>query len=495
VNLEENHNLQASINNKSFFKGTFYVFIIKIFGAGLAFFTQIVLSKYLGIEKYGMLSIFLSIANLLIVLPLMGMDTGIIRSVAGTDDKNQKKWFLNLSFKLSTLLLILVSLFVFTTNGYLFPLFGLDNSLSMYLIIYVLLISYSKILDGFLQGEKKTALASFFSPLSNNFLKLLFLIILFSINNELAKTIVVFLIVEAILLVLRLYLIEKKYRHIKSEKSGNVYDYIKYNLPLFFVASIGVIQLSLDKFILSYMMGNYEVGILRIFENYSSILALFVTPFVTLWPLMSEYYIKNKMDELKNLFKQSTIIISVLILPAWLTLTINTEEILKVFGVTDTTINNIKLIMFLFFLGTVYDAIIGPAGALLNMTKHSKINLMNNLLLLFLNVTLNILLIPKYGLLGAAIAFSSSKILINTLNVIQNKRLFNIFPYGKIHLLLILLTIPMYFIGLKIKEILNIDSIIIIPTMGVILYLFYLTLIAILFKGFFADNIRRFKER
>ncbi|MEH7374548.1 oligosaccharide flippase family protein [Neobacillus drentensis] len=462
-----------SESKNRFFKGTLYVFIIKLLGAGLAFLTQVILSKSLGIESYGSLSIFLSLANIMIVLPLIGMDTAIIRSVAGTDEKNQRKWFLTISLKITTLLLAIVLLTLWIGKSIIFSSFDLDPELGIYLVLYVIVLSYSKILDGFFQGEKKTVLANIFSSFLNNLMKVVLLVAVFSITLGLQTTVIVLLAVEMVLVFIRLIYVAKGYLDVTTQPKGQVKEYVRYSIPLFFVASISIVLLSLDKFILSYMMGNFEVGILRIFENYAAILALFVSPFVTMWPIMSEYYQKNKMDDLKELFKQSTLVIATLILPAWVTLTVCTEEILEIFGVNATQVDNIRLIMFLFFLGTVYDAIIGPAGALLSMTKYSKINLINNILLFALNVVLSVILISKMGLLGAAISFSASKIFINTLNVYQNKRLFNLFPYGKLHLLLIAVGIPIYYIGTATKAYLNAGTIINIAVVGVLAYLLY----------------------
>ncbi|MCL6570971.1 MAG: oligosaccharide flippase family protein [Bacillus sp. (in: Bacteria)] len=462
-----------SESKSKFFKGTFYVFIIKLLGSGLAFLTQVIISKSLGIESYGSLSIFLSLANILIVLPLIGMDTGIIRSVAGTDEKNHRKWFLTISIKIISLLLVIILFVVWITQNRLFASFNLDPELGIYLMLYVVFIAYSKILDGFFQGEKKTVIANLFTPFLNNLIKLIVLVVVYSMTRGLQPTVIVLLAVEMVLVVIRFIYIGKGYLDVKPKPKGKVSEYVSYSIPLFFVTSISIVLVSLDKFILSYMMGNFEVGILRIFENYAAILALFVAPFVTMWPIMSEYYRKNRMDELKELFEQSTLVISVLILPAWVTLTVCNDEILSIFGVNASQVDNIKLIMFLFFLGTVYDAIIGPAGALLSMTKHSKINLINNILLLFMNVSLSLILIPKIGLLGAAISFSASKIFINTMNVYQNKRLFNLFPYGKLHLFLIAAGVPIYFIGSVVKSYVNAGTIINIVIIGVLAYLLY----------------------
>lgn len=486
--------LESESKNK-FFKGTLYVFLIKLLGAALAFVTQVILSKALGIEAYGSLSIFLSIANILIVLPLIGMDTSIIRSVAGTDENDQRKWFLNISIKITTFLMGIMLIILWIAKGKLFSSFNLDTGLWIYLFLYMVFLAYSKLLDGFLQGEKKTVLANIFSPFLNNILKIVLLIVIYSITRGLKQTVIIFLAVEMFLVLIRYIYIVKSYFKVIAQPKGQVGEYIRYSISLFFVASISIVLVSLDKFILGYMMGNFEVGILRVFENYSGLLALFVTPFVTMWPLMSEYYQKNRMHDLEELFNQSTLVISALILPAWVTLSVCTEEILDIFGVDAKHIENIWLIMFLFFTGTVYDAIIGPAGALLSMTKYSKISLINNVLLFVLNITLSIILIAKMGLLGAAISFSVSKIFINTINVIQNKKLFNIFPYGNKHFLLILVGIPIYYLCSFIRGYLNSGMIISITITGVLSYLLYVCIFIIIGRKDIQYLLLQFKKK
>lgn len=479
-----------------FYKSTLYVFIIKLFGAGLAFFSQIIISKSIGIEDYGSLSIFLSIVNILILIPLIGMDTGIIRSVAASDNIAQKKWYLNATLVITSAMLFLIALLIIVSKNKFFDLFNLDPNLGLLLVLYVIVICYSKIFGGFLQGEKKTFTANFFSPFLNNLLKVLLLLLVFNFTNSLLTTIVVLLSVELLLVVIQIIYLAKSYIKVTSKPKEDVYDYIRYCIPLFFVASVGIVQISLGKFILSFMMGNYEVGILRIFENYSSILSLFVAPFVTMWPIMSEYYRHNRMDELKDLFKSSTIIISILILPAWITLTVCTTEIIGLFGVEANNIDNIKLIMFLFFLGTVYDAIVGPAGALLNMTRYSKINLYNNILLLILNIGLSLILIPRLGLMGAAIAFASSKIFINTLNVIQNKRLFNLFPYGKSHITLLIFCYPIYYLGTYINLKLSDETLLLnIVVVGICVYVLYIGLILVFNRKYVFMIFDQFKKK
>lgn len=485
-----------SDGNASFFKQTFFVFIIKIFGAAFAFLNQVVLSRNLGLEDYGALSIFLSLANVLILFPLLGMDTGIIRSVASFEKRVTRKSLLASNIKIITILLLCLALLIFTSGDFVFEKFKLNNELVVYLIVYVGLLVYSKILDGFLQGEKKTLLQNFLTQFVNNLLKFATFFVVFKFFNDLRIAIQIMCAVEAVLLIIKSVYINRQYKDVKAKPypKQQVKEYLAYCIPLFLVSSIDMIQISLNKFFTSFLMGNTEVGVIRVFENYSAVLAMFVTPFVTMWPLMSEYYSKGKLEELKNLFKQTTMIIAILIIPAWVTLTICNSEILGIFGISSSQIEYAQLIMFIFFLGTVYDAIVGPAGALLQMTEYSRISLYNTLILLVVNIILCLVLIPKFGLLGVAIATSASLIFINTLNVIQNKRLFNLFPYGINHVILIAIGIPIYFVGKAFKSFIDTNDIVNIILVGIFVYIIYFVIALILYRDLVNQALKKFKR-
>jgi O-antigen/teichoic acid export membrane protein len=56
--------------------------------------------------------------------------------------------------------------------------------------------------------------------------------------------------------------------------------------------------------------------------------------------------------------------------------------------------------------------------------------LLNKIIVVAVNGTLNVLLIPKYGINGAAVATSVALCLVNGLRVLQNYRYFAITPFS-----------------------------------------------------------------
>ena len=65
-------------------------------------------------------------------------------------------------------------------------------------------------------------------------------------------------------------------------------------------------------------------------------------------------------------------------------------------------------LLFVLVLGVIARASVGPAESLLNMSDNEKVCAAVYAVTLALNVLLNILFIPRFGLLGAALATATS---------------------------------------------------------------------------------------
>jgi O-antigen/teichoic acid export membrane protein len=64
-------------------------------------------------------------------------------------------------------------------------------------------------------------------------------------------------------------------------------------------------------------------------------------------------------------------------------------------------------------IGQIINASTGSVGLILNMTGHEKYNVMSLSLGTGINLLLNLLLVPQFGLIGAAIAAATSMIVWN----------------------------------------------------------------------------------
>lgn len=120
-------------------------------------------------------------------------------------------------------------------------------------------------------------------------------------------------------------------------------------------------------------------------------------------PLISQAFEKNDMPAVEKLYKQTSInqmiIGSLLLIGIWA----NLESLYLFIPNGEIYIQGINVVLFI-GLGKLSDMIFGTNGEIIVMSKHYKFNVVAVGVLAILTIALNLLLIPKYGIEGAAIA-------------------------------------------------------------------------------------------
>jgi O-antigen/teichoic acid export membrane protein len=82
-------------------------------------------------------------------------------------------------------------------------------------------------------------------------------------------------------------------------------------------------------------------------------------------------------------------------------------------------------------VGTFFANSTGQMNAYLKSDSHTKLMLYNNIANLVFNLSLNLLLIPTFGIIGAAIATAASTIFVETLLIAETYRLEGVTPFNK----------------------------------------------------------------
>ncbi|MCE2846191.1 MAG: flippase [Sphingobacteriales bacterium] len=127
-------------------------------------------------------------------------------------------------------------------------------------------------------------------------------------------------------------------------------------------------------------------------------------------PLFAEAYQRKDMPGLADLIYKSTRMLFITTIPASILIVLFAKPLLGLFG---PEFVSGELAMKILVAGNVVNALTGSVGILLQMTGHqqeyNRIILWSSLL----SVLLCIVLIPKYGIVGAAIASSATRIIQN----------------------------------------------------------------------------------
>jgi O-antigen/teichoic acid export membrane protein len=115
-------------------------------------------------------------------------------------------------------------------------------------------------------------------------------------------------------------------------------------------------------------------------------------------------------------------------LPVFLTSVLFAKPLLSIFGDDFTT--GVASMMIL-AIGTLAYTATGFGANILDMTDHPKVNTTNSVLMVFITIALNLVLIPQWGVVGAATASSLSMVMVNVLCLIEVWALLGMQPYNR----------------------------------------------------------------
>ncbi len=472
------------------------LFLAKIF----SYLYRLIIARNYGPESYGLFSLGLVMVSWLGVFAILGLNDGLLRYFAmmrgkKSSDKNSYLFRKSFSLLLITGILSGVILFIFapTIANNIFK----EPDLELFLKIFSFGLPLSVIMVVFqsaLRSYEEVKWHVFIFTILNNFLQvtIIFALVLFGVNKlaiPISYTAGVFIVFITALLITK-----KKIPEVfkKSKNQGNnlFHQLILYSWPLIFAEIIWKVFKWTDSFLIGYFQTATEVGFynaaipIAFLLTFSSdlIMQMFI-------PLINKEYSQKKMEVVKQLSQQVGKWLFFINLPILILLIMFPEWFLTLlFGQEYTVAARATQILS---LGVIFLSFSGVSTRLIAMAGKSKKLLWNTLVVALINVALNIFLIPKYGINGAAISTTICFILTSVIVTIQAYKETGIIPIRRKNINLVFATVISLLILIPFKKYINsILSFILVCILFMALYF----LIVLLCKGFDKNDTMIFKS-
>ncbi|MFW6116114.1 MAG: polysaccharide biosynthesis C-terminal domain-containing protein, partial [bacterium] len=145
-------------------------------------------------------------------------------------------------------------------------------------------------------------------------------------------------------------------------------------------------------------------------------------------PIIADLHHKGDTVQLDRLYQTLTRWSFVFVLPYFCTVLLFADPILTIFGEEFSQGSTVLIVVS---IGTLVQGATGICEATIVMTGRSRLAFLNSLIATGLSVTLASILIPRWGLPGAAVAHSLSTALINILGLVQVFWLHGLWPYNR----------------------------------------------------------------
>ena len=419
-----------NISKGEFAKNTVFSFVLKILGLILSYVFIVLVSRCFGAESYGRFSIAFTILNIFSLVFALGIPDATIK-IASDKSINSKFNFRTTSLILLIFSALVGSLILYSISEFLSNFYK-DENLKGYFIVSAITLP-PLILLRFnyetLRGKNEIIRFGFLSHVIPFFLTSILIIIAFYYYNIVDDSIVIIAYAIGIVLAftLSVFWIKKVDNSQLNLKRYSAKQLMHYSFPMLATSSFIFIMGWTDTLMLAYYNDKADVGIYNVVIRIARIAIIAITSVnLVLAPKVSELYSNSEFGKMKQLIAKSTKLIFIVTLPLVIIIILANKFVLSIFG-DEFISGGVALIVVM--LSQLFNAISGSSGQVMNMTGNHKMLRNFTIYSAILNIALNLLLIPSYGILGAAIATASSIIVLNLSSAVFVKRSLGIKTY------------------------------------------------------------------
>ena len=279
---------------------------------------------------------------------------------------------------------------------------------SFYIFPLAFLMALSSMLTEFGMVAKRTAVQGIFDLYIKLSLPLYILLYIFEIVS--VKQVVwgilltyTFVLVSQIIFLWRIKAWDLKFNSTFFEKSF-VYSFFTFSI-FHLLGGIGSqMALRMDSLLISSMLGFEANGQFKIAYNIINVMQIPLGSIISISaPIIADALTHNRISEVENVYKKSALNLFIVGLFIYLGTLLCFDDLLSIIKNGDKLIYA-KTIVILLGLGRLIDLVTGVNDTIIGYSKYFKYTIVFVLLLGLLNYFLNKILIPRYDVIGCALA-------------------------------------------------------------------------------------------
>ena len=402
----------------------------------LSYINTVLATRVVGAEAFGVFFLANQIVFTALHVSTLGLGQGVMRHVSlydGQRDYARVKGAMVFCLKRALLASIVVSLVIFALS----PLFAdkiFDKpELRMALRVLVVAVPFWAIMEivaTSLQGLRRIAPATLLRNFLQPFSRLLLLTILFLLGYKLAGLLWGTALSMVASAGFAIYLLRKNTKSF-WEKVQPIFEnreIQKFSMPLYFDTILNFVIASLPLYILGYYWTYIEVGVYGVALRLALLVGLPLAALNQVFaPTISNLYGRGDKQALSLLFKTVTKWVFTASLAVSLVMVLFARPLLSIFG-SNFVVGAGPLAVIV--MGELVNASVGSVGYMLSMTGRPLVNLINSIVSAVLMTGLGLILIPKHGLLGAALTACLSVSIVNIVRMVEVYYFEKIHPYN-----------------------------------------------------------------
>ncbi len=212
---------------------------------------------------------------------------------------------------------------------------------------------------------------------------------------------------------------------IRSPRFSRIREYLAFSLPTIPGLISAWFVGSSDRYVIGYFLGAASIGVYSAGYTLGSAAFIMVRIFsFVLPPTLSRLYDEGRIDEVKTHLSYSLKFLLLIIIPFIFGAVVLSKQVLLLFS-TPQVVTQGYYVVPLVALAILLLCFCEPFGAVLTLVKKTKISGIAYTLAALVNLGLNILLVPIWGILAAAITTIIAYSLLLGINVYYSRKEFS----------------------------------------------------------------------
>lgn len=417
-------------------KGGGIITIGRLYAYANRFVITLLLARLLGAEQYGVYSLALSVAAITSTVSMLGLDDAVMRYVAIYSSRRDESGLwgaLQVSLGTSLLLGVMLGAALFLLADIIsVNLFHEPQLTPLIRLISIVIpfLTLSEMLMFATRGFKKME----YSVIAENFvqltLRLVLIVVLGMIGLNAYLAVIVFGISDIAASIVLVFFLNKEFtlRRPLNTARRDTREIYNFALPFWVSDLINTFRGHFQTILLGSLTTVTSAGIFAVVNKVNLLGHMSYRSIQTSsQPIIAELQSNGEWEQVGRLYKTISRWALTLNIPLILIMMLFPKQLLGMFGSSFTEGSSALMILALAELAIV---ITGMSGPIIDMTGHNKLKMVNSVTQVIISLGMNILLIPRWGLLGAALAALISIAFINFLRMIEVYFLYRMLPYN-----------------------------------------------------------------
>ena len=415
--------LLSTLINSGFLKKGFAIIVLRFLGVLLSFGGLMLITNLFPDDEVGRYQYLNSIIITVGTVVLLGLNVSFIR-FAGELFATQKQYeFKRLYTRNVIIISIMTLIFVlfYFIFRFLFPEIINAADDRIYKMSLLALFPHAIAVLNFqvLLGLNRLYLSEFFRNVIKFITIIIFVLLFYFLNkhDQLLEAFIWSLWLVAILSTLFVWFRLNDFKtETIIEDSISYRKILKVSIPMILSFISLLLMQQMDLLVLKEFTAYENLAYYGVAVKISMVLSIVLTAVnQVIGPQLAEFYFKGDKNGIKSIVDKSIILNNALTIPIIIVIMIIPETVLSFFGENYYVAKNALLILL---IGQGINGIMGSTDLYLNMTGKQNYFQKIIFMALIINLILNFILVPKWGMTGAATATAVSLIFWNILGVI-----------------------------------------------------------------------------